>query len=1096
MENLLKQTDNKQQQIIQQKLIEDYVKEKLQQDQDQTDQHVDFFAFEIKIRESVQELISPLAYKLSELRADWQGSEKELNKLQQRFLDFEDQFISVNNNNPQTIQRRQALIDLVFRKISEAEEIRHIDQQNMLQKIQGLENKQNFLQEKQNIQETNFLTQSNIIDTAREELYENQRKIEDKKDDLVQEINSINDRLNKRLDEIGDQFREAQRELKAKADYITQIKQQNDQNYVNIEKNHMLITQLQEKFRILESKQPIEDQIRTAQEMNLRLKKLQTAMQDIHSKLVLTQQQQKCYATQNDFQETQKIVSKLQLDNELLMSKGGLNSNKLHPGGINLQKNSNNKLKGLISNKLMSSLSINPQLVQQQSTVSKMNKNLKAGVENNAGNVQNLYQNQHQSQRNSIVDNLLVSRKTSLQKTKSLKKTDRKQMDDMLSPQTQTVEEEMNSSLVLKIEDSIMIQDNSSSPGAKMSQKSKAGMKQMVLGFNSSPHKQISTNTLFMPLNLTDKLINEEVQEQKHEDEESMYSMKYKDFSKTTDYKINILSEDMQTVDNLLKTTDNNQNYFNYATTSNEIQNQNGSPLNKQHTNKSNRKDSSPLSRQTTKINNWQILAKQQTAKIGNQSPRTELNETQKLQPSQFSRQQSVPKQIRDQALELKNSKNDMEVFQILIQPTEERGSSNSYNSQMQNSKNNDEQNNQQFLDLIQDKSQKRSASQFSVSHSSFITSRNDTVSKHNMQILDQQATDSGLQLPFTNEQLLQYISDPHSKQGSSSYDDQNDEEDDVTYVTLDLAINLINSSIETAIVNVKSDFESKLSNLEDAINQKLTEKFVTDLDQVKNKIEQLEAISTELKIIYGKKKREKSNMQLDIQHAIMKSKSIEDQLLKMDSYFKTKITDVDETLTGQIEQIQRELNDLKYQIHENSPERQAELMREVSRNFASKVNYRHATAPNQDYLKNLLSKRINSGRKQDQPTQTLRQQTNYQTNIDTANSYSVTLPHKKNDNQKVETLESQSDDTAKDLQIQSTKAFETFQSLKMSAQNVNLLSTRSNYKDQRKQSRAINIQKKNQALEDTQVIVDLNHASTFHNYQNISKNYTSLQKK
>lgn len=57
-----------------------------------------------------------------------------------------------------------------------------------------------------NIQENNFSAQSNIIDTVREEMYETQRRMEDKKLDIVREVNSLNERLNKRLDEVVNSF--------------------------------------------------------------------------------------------------------------------------------------------------------------------------------------------------------------------------------------------------------------------------------------------------------------------------------------------------------------------------------------------------------------------------------------------------------------------------------------------------------------------------------------------------------------------------------------------------------------------------------------------------------------------------------------------------------------------------------------------------------------------------------------------------------------------------------------------------------------------------------------------------------------------------
>lgn len=74
------------------------------------------------MRESISELVDPLGKKLLELRNDWQTSESALIKLQSQFHEFSDEFISTNNSNPQALVRRQALIDLVFRKLQEAED--------------------------------------------------------------------------------------------------------------------------------------------------------------------------------------------------------------------------------------------------------------------------------------------------------------------------------------------------------------------------------------------------------------------------------------------------------------------------------------------------------------------------------------------------------------------------------------------------------------------------------------------------------------------------------------------------------------------------------------------------------------------------------------------------------------------------------------------------------------------------------------------------------------------------------------------------------------------------------------------------------------
>ena len=96
-------------------------------------------------------------------------------KVQNRFIEFEDQFLPTNPNSSAALSRRQALIDMVFKKMNETvmilpsyfgkqEEDRKMEIKAVLQRIESGENKTHMVLEKMMIQEANFIAQTKVIE--------------------------------------------------------------------------------------------------------------------------------------------------------------------------------------------------------------------------------------------------------------------------------------------------------------------------------------------------------------------------------------------------------------------------------------------------------------------------------------------------------------------------------------------------------------------------------------------------------------------------------------------------------------------------------------------------------------------------------------------------------------------------------------------------------------------------------------------------------------------------------------------------------------------------------------------------------------------
>ncbi|CDW78507.1 UNKNOWN [Stylonychia lemnae] len=261
--------------IDHQKFIQEIVRETLKVDEMAHDAQVDWFSFEIKMRESMTALLEPISRRIVDLRQDQQAYQKDLSKIQQQFLEFEEQFMPTNTNNPSAIQRRQALIDLVFKKINEAEEERRMDQMAIIQRIQSGENRQIFMTEKLNIFDHNFKQQSVVIDDLKEEIA-NYHKIDgNSRQELVKELNRQNESTNARIDTVEAKLRSKIFDKRQSDEQIQQCKQNFDQQNIMVEKQEFFIEQLQKKFSLLESVNSIEEQHLRNTEIDLKLKKLQ-----------------------------------------------------------------------------------------------------------------------------------------------------------------------------------------------------------------------------------------------------------------------------------------------------------------------------------------------------------------------------------------------------------------------------------------------------------------------------------------------------------------------------------------------------------------------------------------------------------------------------------------------------------------------------------------------------------------------------------------------------------------------------------------------------------------------------------------------------
>ncbi|CDW78506.1 UNKNOWN [Stylonychia lemnae] len=257
----------------------------------------------------------------------------------------------------------------------------------------------------------------------------------------------------------------------------------------------------------------------------------------------------------------------------------------------------------------------------------------------------------------------------------------------------------------------------------------------------------------------------------------------------------------------------------------------------------------------------------------------------------------------------------------------------------------------------------------------------------------------------FTNEQLLQYISQGQSGKTSES--------DHPTLVTLDLALNLINASLETSLQQFSETLQTKMDDQKDKLEQYFNEKFDKDIFKLGERSSLHDNLLEELKLMYHKRKREKSNLQIELDHLNRRALKIEETIVKFEAQNERKLVRMQNRFADDINDVRKLVDEMKQESQCASINRSPRY-KNLSRN---KINNRLQSAPNEEYLKSLAQpKPRTNGNKEPVPlnlktqikqlTEITTNETHYET-FNTLNSYNITIPNKKQDLKQLETSES-----------------------------------------------------------------------------------------